>query len=102
MAQKNLKMLEKFENILETDPLLQEVRKAIAKIPDNKKSKKKKNKKKKKKRTRMKCSSFICENVESKVGEFKVCSQCSLAYYCSAACQKRHWYAGHKKECERS
>lgn len=27
------------------------------------------------------------------------CSRCGLVYYCDKNCQKKHWKAGHKKEC---
>ncbi|KAJ8612128.1 hypothetical protein CTAYLR_002434 [Chrysophaeum taylorii] len=30
------------------------------------------------------------------------CSRCSKATYCSSACQKRHWRAGHKRVCRSS
>lgn len=31
--------------------------------------------------------------------EIKVCGRCKQARYCSQACQKAHWKAGHKIEC---
>lgn len=31
----------------------------------------------------------------------KQCSLCHLAYYCSAECQKNHWFAIHKTECKK-
>merc|ERR1711964_581551 len=30
----------------------------------------------------------------------KACQQCKSVWYCSRACQKRHWRAGHKKDCK--
>lgn len=27
------------------------------------------------------------------------CSRCEVAHYCSVACQKTHWKAGHKQQC---
>merc|ERR1712154_535975 len=30
--------------------------------------------------------------------EFKVCSRCEMAKYCSRGCQKRHWLT-HKSDC---
>jgi hypothetical protein len=29
----------------------------------------------------------------------KRCGQCRVPRYCGAACQKKHWKAGHKTEC---
>jgi MYND finger len=29
----------------------------------------------------------------------KVCNSCGMAYYCSRACQEKHWRAGHKQQC---
>jgi len=37
-------------------------------------------------------------NTESTV-ELKKCSACKVAAYCNVTCQKKHWAAGHKKEC---
>lgn len=31
--------------------------------------------------------------------KFQKCSVCGLVCYCSSACQKAHWKAGHKQEC---
>ena len=31
--------------------------------------------------------------------QLKACKGCALAYYCSHACQVRHWRQGHKAEC---
>ena len=31
----------------------------------------------------------------------KLCSQCRAASYCTASCQRKHWRAGHKKNCRR-
>ena len=30
---------------------------------------------------------------------FKKCGRCSVALYCDAACQRKHWKAGHKTAC---
>ncbi|KAK8816076.1 MYND-type zinc finger protein [Blastocystis sp. ATCC 50177/Nand II] len=45
------------------------------------------------------CSNPNCGNTESKPGEFKKCSRCKTACYCSKECQLEHWKNGHKKEC---
>lgn len=34
------------------------------------------------------------------LGEFKKCSRCKQACYCSKECQLQHWKNGHKKECK--
>merc|ERR1712129_611418 len=31
---------------------------------------------------------------------FKVCSGCSMSYYCSKSCQKKAWKYGHKEICK--
>jgi len=36
---------------------------------------------------------------EMGVTHLEVCSRCKKAYYCSAACQKEQWKAGHKQAC---
>lgn len=46
------------------------------------------------------CSAPECKNVEERSKEFASCSQCKLAAYCSRACQKRAWKAGHSTVCE--
>merc|ERR1711959_606879 len=46
----------------------------------------------------MKCSNPACENVESKVREFRICSRCKQPSYCSRECQKEHWKY-HKYDC---
>lgn len=56
---------------------------------------------KKKVRTNAQCSSYVCKKIESQIGDFKRCSRCQLAYYCSRKCQKKHWNAGHKEECKK-
>ena len=48
---------------------------------------------------RMKCSNPFCAKIETKIGEYKKCSQCEVAKYCSKKCQRKHWKKGHKKEC---
>jgi TPR repeat protein len=40
-----------------------------------------------------------CGRVEKSLNDFKKCSRCQQARYCSAACQKRDW-RGHKKVCK--
>merc|ERR1712096_145840 len=48
----------------------------------------------------MKCSNPACENVESKVREFRICSRCKGPSYCSPECQKKHWKY-HKYDCSK-
>ena len=43
-----------------------------------------------------KCSRAACENREESILEFKQCSACRNAFYCSEECQKRAW-AAHKQ-----
>ena len=45
------------------------------------------------------CSSASCNKPEEHAGQFKTCGRCSSAWYCSAACQRAHWKAAHKREC---
>ena len=40
------------------------------------------------------CSNADCGNTAS-----YACSRCGTAFYCSKACQKRHWSSEHKKYC---
>lgn len=35
------------------------------------------------------------------VARLDCCSRCKMAYYCSAACQKAQWKAGHKQACRK-
>lgn len=39
-----------------------------------------------------------CENCETENVKLKLCSGCSLVYYCSSQCQKSHWPI-HKEHC---
>lgn len=41
-----------------------------------------------------------CGQMESEIGEFKTCSRCQKAFYCSSKCQKGHWKT-HKKQCNK-
>ena len=47
------------------------------------------------------CSNAACEGMgeRSSGGALKRCGRCLAAAYCSAACQRAHWRAGHKSEC---
>jgi hypothetical protein len=51
-----------------------------------------------------KCDSPNCDKVERFMGEWKRCTACFEAYYCSSECQKEHWKMpgdqGHKKKCK--
>jgi len=42
-----------------------------------------------------------CCNKEGQADDMPLCARCRSVYYCSRACQRRHWKQGHKKECER-
>ena len=44
-------------------------------------------------------SCIVCKNEDRK--NLKVCSGCNVFHYCDIDCQKKHWYAGHKKECKK-
>ena len=46
------------------------------------------------------CSSASCNAPEKHAGQFKTCGRCRSAWYCSAACQRAHWKAAHKRECK--
>ncbi|CBK22885.2 uncharacterized protein [Blastocystis hominis] len=46
------------------------------------------------------CSNPLCGNTESRPGEFKKCSRCKSACYCSKKCQSAHWKNGHREECK--
>lgn len=41
----------------------------------------------------------ICSGCLTYGEGFKKCANCKLICYCSKNCQKKHWKAGHKKEC---
>ena len=45
------------------------------------------------------CASPACSTREDFPGGFKRCGRCRAVVYCSPACQKVHWKAGHKREC---
>ena len=45
------------------------------------------------------CASLACSAREDFPGGFKRCGRCLAVVYCSPACQKAHWKAGHKREC---
>jgi hypothetical protein len=40
----------------------------------------------------------LCASCAAAAGVLR-CARCGLAYYCCAACQKKHWKA-HKRECQ--
>jgi hypothetical protein len=46
------------------------------------------------------CGNAACGRAGGQAGAgLKRCGRCLSAYYCSAACQRAHWGAGHKEEC---
>ncbi|GAQ81482.1 hypothetical protein KFL_000810230 [Klebsormidium nitens] len=48
-----------------------------------------------------KCANFqACSRVEDQKGVFMRCGRCKSARYCSRECQRAHWLAGHKWECQ--
>jgi len=48
------------------------------------------------------CNNQACKNQESRVKDFKRCSKCRVAIYCSVDCQRQHWKNGHKQVCEKT
>ncbi len=40
----------------------------------------------------------VCEGCGQE-GASKCCSGCLEAFYCSTACQRQHWKAGHRNKC---
>jgi hypothetical protein len=46
------------------------------------------------------CAAPECDKEEPCRGWFKKCARCAAVPYCSKACQKAHWRAGHKRECQ--
>ena len=45
----------------------------------------------------------VCQKSTANEKEFKRCGRCLGFYYCSKACQKKHWkHGGHKNECQDS
>lgn len=45
------------------------------------------------------CSNALCGRPETRAQEFRCCSACGRAKYCSRACQAQDWKAGHKGLC---
>ena len=45
------------------------------------------------------CSHARCGRRETRRHEFRRCSVCGSANYCSRACQALHWKMAHKAEC---
>lgn len=45
------------------------------------------------------CSHVLCGRVETRRHEFRRCSVCGKANYCSRACQAMDWRRAHKEEC---
>ena len=41
---------------------------------------------------------LVCECC-GKEGAAKRCSRCMESFYCSIACQRKHWKAGHRTKC---
>ena len=46
------------------------------------------------------CSNQYCTKIEKEKRQFRACSRCRVAYYCSEACQKVDWRKRHKKVCK--
>ena len=46
------------------------------------------------------CSNPQCGRLETRKHEFRRCTICNAAYYCSFSCQTVHWKNGHSQECE--
>ena len=46
------------------------------------------------------CSNPQCGRLETRKHEFRRCTICNAAYYCSFSCQTVHWKNGHRKECK--
>eukprot|EP00729_Bicosta_minor_P016494 gene16494-23998_t len=50
--------------------------------------------------TLLRCGNFaVCQKVETKHGEFSLCSACQIVPYCSGDCQTAHWQK-HKVMCK--
>ncbi|XP_047064339.1 F-box protein At1g67340-like [Lolium rigidum] len=45
------------------------------------------------------CSNALCGRQETRLHEFRRCSACASAYYCSRACQAADWKMGHRTSC---
>ena len=50
-------------------------------------------------RLRLLCSLPTCGRPETRQLEFRRCTACAVARYCSRACQALHWRMGHRAEC---
>ncbi|PUZ75729.1 hypothetical protein GQ55_1G229300 [Panicum hallii var. hallii] len=50
-------------------------------------------------RLRLLCSLPTCGRPETRRLEFRRCTACGVARYCSRACQAVHWRMGHRAEC---
>lgn len=103
MAKKVFKKLKRFKNMdAYISPILDDLKNRIEAMPNEKHSTcfqpKQKNQNV---RTRTKCSSYTCMKIEPSVGAFKHCARCRMTYYCSKKCQKDHWKASHKNECQK-
>lgn len=48
----------------------------------------------------IKTKSFKCKNCGISGTSHMRCGQCRIYRYCSKDCQKKHWKAGHKEECQ--
>jgi len=46
------------------------------------------------------CSALDCDKVDAIGKQFKRCSGCKMALYCSTECQRNHWQNGHKENCK--
>jgi hypothetical protein len=47
----------------------------------------------------VRCALPACSKLEEFTGQFKKCSRCAAAMYCSKACQAAHWAEHRRREC---
>jgi len=47
------------------------------------------------------CSWTECSKVETQELKFKMCAGCQIVRYCCKKCQRLHWKAEHKRQCQK-